>query len=38
VHQGRWLGGSRAGGVCIKTDGWVVAEQVVCASGQMVGR
>jgi len=37
VHQDRWSGGSRAGGVCIRADGRVVVEQVVCASGQMAG-
>ena len=28
MHQDRWLGGSRAGGVCIRADGRVVVEQV----------
>ena len=37
MHQGRWPGGSGAGGMCIRADGRVVVEQVVCASGQMVG-
>ena len=24
MHQGRWSGGSRAGGVCIRADGQVI--------------